>query len=394
MKRFFTIGYLLVLLLTGCTPDDSFEINKGGFFKLYGNGTYQEAVAMDLSAEGDIFMIGNQYVRNQDSSALVLIRANAQGNQVWSRKYFGKGYTTSKALLFMPSNEVLILASSRTSESSVSVPVLYKINAQGDLLKEIYIDQEETTLNLVAEDMVLGENGNLFLVGNSRGGNGLSQKSFIKKINLASGEILDKRTFSNSELTDAKKIFKHGNQFLVFGDTRQEVGHLKNQNIFMATFSANLVEADHAVIGSSGNDTFKKAILSSRNEFLILATEQRPNSTATKGVVRFADPENLGVRRYGAMDYSANESPEAIEEDENGDYYVAVNSVGERGNMNILLNKIDNTGKTLWNSPKEIRGEGSDKIVQIKLKDGYGYLLQTIDMQNENTLISLSKVKF
>ena len=396
MRLLNSIWYFVFLLLAGCSTNGLPEPDKDAFYKLYGNGTIQMATAMEFSNTGDVYIVGNQYVRNQDSSAVVLIHANAQGNQLWSRRYFGKGHNSSKSILVLPSNEVLILASTRESDHSASIPVLYRLNDKGDLISELFLTEGSASgpLSYVPEDMVLGEGGHVFLVGNLRGVSGVSQKSFIKKVDPATGEILDKREFSNSEMTEVRKVFQNGSKLLVVGNTVQEADGIKGQSIFVASFSPDLVEAQHAIVGSANNDTFRKAIVNSRAELLIISSEQSPNSTLSRGMISMLDNKTLNVNNYSYLDFSENEIPEAIAEDEDGNYFVAVNTIGERGRTNVIISKVDPYGVAIWPSPKEIGGEGSDKIAQVKIHDKYVYLLSTLDMQNENTLISLSRIKF
>lgn len=398
MKLTTFLGILIALLITGCKSDDFFENNKDAFYKLYGNGTIQEAVAMRLHEEGDVFIVGNQYVRNQDSSALLIIRAGSDGNQRWSGNFFGKGYSTAKAMLLLPDNELLVLASSRETGQAASVPVLYKLDLEGNLLQEFFPGQEEnsnnSSTNRVPEDMVLGEGGSVFLLGNIRGAGGRIEKSFIQKVDLHSGKLLDQREFNDAAMTGSLGIMRNGNQLLVLGETSQEVGDIQQQSIFMASYSSHLIEAGHTLIGSTENDYFRKAILSSMQELVILSSVQSPGKEEVRGMLHFMRPGTMAIRKMAYLDYNEREIPEAIGEDDEGNFYLALTTFGERGNSNILINKIDPYGVALWESPLEIGGEGNDKIAQVEFKNRYVYLLKTIDMQNENTLISLSKIRF
>lgn len=396
MKRHSFIWIWVFLFLAGCYTDDFPELNKGAFFKLYGNGTQQEAVGMHLAREGDVYIIGNEFVPNQDSSAVLLIRTNAEGNQLWAKKFYGKGHNTAKAMLLLPGNELLVLASSRASAESKSMPVLYRLNQAGDLMTEYFVEQEEgssNSLSSMPEDMVLGEEGKLFLLGNLRQANGLSRRAFIKKIDLQENKVLDNREFSNSEVTEAKRILPYGDKCLVLGNTRQEVDEVRNQSIFLAIYTANLIEADHKLIGSADNDFFKKAFLSSRNEFVVLSREESAASAQVSGILSFVRSPGLSLSRQLPLEFGTGEVPEAVVEDENGDFYIAVNAFSERGNTNILIYKMDAAGNIVLEAPA-IGGEGNDKIAQLQAKGGYLFLLKTIDMQNENTLISLSRIKF
>ena len=389
----FTLCLLMALILTGCYTDDFFEVNKDAFYKLYGNGTYQEAVEMHLTVDGDILILGNQAVRNQDSSAVLLIRANAEGNQLWSKKLYGKGHTLAKCLVVLPNGELLVLGSSRAQDNQISMPVFYRINGEGELLAEHFIEQNQATSTGVShepEDMVLGEEGTFFMLGNRVGVNGVSQGSFIKKVVIGSGEVADEREFNDSEISEAKSILSNGKHLLVLGN----IGEFKSKRIFMGAYTENLVEANLELPGSSNEGTFKKAILSSRNEFIVLSNEKDSVSAEPGGVLRFVSPRTLKVRQKISLNPAAGEIPEAIEEDENGEFYLAVNAVTETGNTNIRISKIDAAGISLWESPREIGGEGDDRIAQLNIRDNFVYLLKTVDMQNENTLISLSKIRF
>ena len=389
----FTLYLLMALILTGCYTDDFFEENKDAFYKLYGNGTYQEAVAMHLTVDGDIFILGNQAVRNQDSSAVLVIRANAEGNQLWSKKLYGKGHTLAKRIVVLPNGELLVLASSRAQDNPMSVPVFYRINREGELLAEHFIQQAGTTSTGVShepEDLVLGEEGTFFMLGNSLGVNGVSQGSFIKKVDIASGGVRDERAFNSSEVSEAKNILRNGQHLLVLGN----IGGLKNKSLFMGSYTENLVEADLELPESSNEGTFKKAILSSRNEFVVLSTEKDSSSAEFGSMLRFISPKTLEVRKKILLNPGAGEIPEAIEEDEYGEFYLAVNALTETGHTNIRIYKIGAAGIPLWEGPREIGGEGNDKIAQLKIRDNFVYLLKTVDMQNENTLISLSKIRF
>lgn len=389
------LGYLLLsLVLSGCYTDDFLKENKEAFYKLYGNGTTQEAVSMEFSSEGQIFILGNQYVRNQDSSAVLLIHADAEGNQLWSGKFFGKGHTTARQLLVLPNDELLVLASSRLQGASVSMPVLYKISKEGELQKEIFLEHEDNgnVISSVAEGMVLDENGTLFVLGNSRDGSRDPQRSFIKQINIDTGIELNKRGFSNSPGMESKSIMRYKDKLLVIGDTRQEAGEYLNKNIFLGTFSTDLVEEGHQLLGSPADDTYKMAVFSARNELVILSFKESDTSSQSGGMVNFLSSHTLAVIRKVPV-FGAGEIPVAIQEDPNGDFYVAVDAFGEKGNSRIRINKIDRAGIPLWEAPWEIAGEGDNHFAQIKFQGDFVYMLKTIDMQNENALISLSRLR-
>lgn len=393
---------LLPLLFAGCYTEDFYEENKDSFYKLYGNGTGQEAVAMDFAADGGVYLAGNQYVRNQDSSAVLIIKAGPDGNQIWSKRFFGKGYNLTKSMLVLPSGDLLVLASAGMQDNSRKIPAIYRLSPEGDLLHEYFFDEEEaaaSALNRIPEDMVLGERGEVFVVGNNQGPESIGLKAFIKKIDPESGAVLDQRDFSTSGKTEAKKIFRNGVQYLVMGDTKQEKGALLNQNIFVATFSEHLIESGLSILGSADDDSFQKAIVNSLNEFVIISTEQSPGLPGKRGVVSFIHSKTHLVRVKTPLNISSESvlgsvEPGTIAEDENGQYYVAVNATKDRPGSNIFISKIDSSGALLWDFPKETGGEGNDRVAQLKIKDGYQWLLKTIDMQNENTLISLSKVRF
>lgn len=401
MKLRISVWFLMALLLTGCYTDDFFEINKGAFYKLYGNGTTQEAVAMHLTEEGDIYLVGNQYVRNNpDSAAVLIMSTDAGGNQRWSVKDFGKGFCEAKAMLVLPSGQILLLAASRPHNQGRLEPVLYRLDAAGNLLKTFYLEPGENSktnpFNSVPEDMVLNDKGAVYVVGNRWTEAGESRVAYIKKIDLETGDALDDREFSTADRTEAKRILRKDRQLLVIGNSWQETGESKKQNVFTASFSANLVEAGLVILGGPLEENFHKAILSSLKEFVLLSSEQVIESgkmVESKGVLSFVEASTLDIRQNVYLAYNSREIPEAIEEDEEGNFYVALTILGERDNSGILINKVDPLGNTLWDMPKEIGGAGADRIVQISLKDGYVYLLKTIDMKNESKLISLSKIR-
>lgn len=383
-----------VALLAGCA-DDAFQEDKEAFYKLYGNGTSQEAVAMHLGENGTSFIVGNQFVRNQDSAAVILMKTSSAGSQLWSRKYYGQGHATARTLLSLPSGDLLLLASSRQHESGLSSPLLLRVTQQGDLVKEYSIQQQTGTgaVSRVAEDMVLGEEGLVYILGNIYEG-GVPVRSFIQKMSLETGALADQREFFNSEVTEAKKILRRGEEYLVLGNTRHFIDGVNNQSLFLATYSRNLVEAGNVVLGTPAKDVFERAFISSRNELVILSSEQDVTSKISKAVVWFTNPRSLTVHRQTYLSYSASEIPQAMEEDHEGNFYIAVNAVGDRGNINILLNKTDFAAAPLWSAPKAFGSAGEDKIREVQIAGDYLYLLSTLDMQNENTLISLTKVKF
>ena len=389
-----TLWLLAGLFFMSCA-DDFFDEHKEAFYKLYGNGTLQEAVGMQLVPDGSIYIIGNQYVRNQDSAAVVLIRANAAGNQLWSRRYYGKGYSLASALLTLPGQEQLLLCSSRLQDGQYYSPQILKINQEGELLRQYPLEQAPTAApqNRIAQDMVLGEEGTVFVLGNVYE-NAVPVRAFIQKVDLSSGLVLDQREFKNSEITEGKKIFRYGQQYYVLGNTLHTLGETRNQSLFLAAYSSNLVEAGNFIVGGANKDSFEKAFISSRGELVVLSTEQDANTKAFRGRIWFANPQTLAVRSSTYLDYSANEVPQAMVEDGNSDLYIAINAMGERGNTNILLQKTDYAAAPLWPKAITIGGAGDDRVREVKIANGYVYLLSTLDMQNENTLISLSKIKF
>lgn len=406
------IWLLIALLVTGCYTDDFFESNKDAFYKLYGNGTRQEAVAMELTDEGDIYLIGNQYVRNQeDSSAVMIMRTDGEGRQRWSFRHFGKGYSQAKAMLELPAtNEILLLAASGHHKKSHMVPVLYRLDAAGKLVDSVFLepesDSEDTTFSRGPVDMVLGEDHEtVFVLANMQDTMNVS-KYFIKKIDIRSGEVLDGyQTSSHNEMTEGRQLFRRGNQFLVIGNTWQEKEVVRNQGVFMALHAPHLVEANYRWLEHEHNNTIHKAIVSSLDEFVILSSEKVQGTAGRKALVSFVKFPALDISRQVHLDYNSREATEgmeedeegnpfvALEEDEEGFLYAAFTTLNERGNTTILINKFNHSGMTVWDAPREIKGEGRDRIVQMSMTGGYIYLLKTLDMQNENTLISLSKIR-
>lgn len=279
------------------------------------------------------------------------------------------------------------------------MPLLYRISREGEQLSEYFIAEEEGvtsgSFSNIPEDMVIGEDGSVWIVGNSRGAGGGSSQGFIKKVSLETGEILNQLPIRNSENTEAKRIFSYKGGYVVVGNTAQESGEIKGQSMFLATYTADLVEENHRLMGSLNKDIFTDALLDSRNSLVILSAEEDLVSTETKGLIRFVKPHSLEVEKATQLDFSQGEQPQGIEEGETGHFYIATRSLNERRMANIMLYKTDQAGlPEPGTSPEEIGGEGNDKVAQLKLLNGYVYLLKTIDMQNENTLISLSKVRY
>lgn len=393
MKISTTLWFLASLFFMSCADDFLEKEQQGGFYKLYGNGTLQEAIGLQLAPDGAIYIIGNQYVRNQDSSAVLLIRANAAGNQVWSRRYYGNGYSQASTMLQLPGQEQLLLCSSRSQDGHNFSPLLLKINQEGELQREYLLEPEPAPQNRIAQDMVLGEEGTVFILGNILEG-GVPVRTFIQKVDLSSGLVLDEREFKNSESTEGKKIFRYGQQYFVLGNTQHSLGETRNQSLFLVAYSSNLVEAGNYIVGDAGKDSFEKAFISSRGELVVLSTEQDVNTRLSRGKVWFTNPKTLAVHASTYLNFSANEVPQAIAEDVYSDFYIAVNAIDARGNTNIMLQKTDYTGAPVWPEALNIGGAGNDRIREVKIENGYVYLLSTLDMQNENTLISLSKIQF
>lgn len=390
--------FLGILFLNSCYSGEVFEEGGESFYKLYGNGTIQEAVAMNIAADGSVFILGNQYVRNQDSSAVVVIKATKAGNQLWSERYYGRGKSVAKTLLPLSSGELLVLASDQEPGETAAMPVLYVVSEEGRLVSTIHLEAEdsaaESTESRVPEDLVSDGEGVVFILGNVRSAGGQTLRSFIQKVDIRTGEILDEREFRDSEMTEAKRILRGENRLFVVGNTSLGVGDAQGRNMFLSTFSDHLVEAGHVVFGGSRNDTFKKAILNSDNELVIVASEQENNTATVEGVMYFINPYTRAVSNISDLDFGSGEDPQAIEEDVNGDLFIAVKTEARRGKSNIMLGKTNHAGVPLWSSQKHIGGSGDDRTAQVAISEGYVYLLSTLDMRNENTLISLTKIRF
>ncbi|MCC5920670.1 MAG: hypothetical protein LAT68_05685 [Cyclobacteriaceae bacterium] len=388
MIRYIQIVCIFSTLL--CCACSLGEGDEDVFSRLFGGGSRQQAVDFLLDDNQFAYIVGNERLSNNDSTAVLVIKTNELGVSLNHSRFFGLGRSEAEKIVSYQ-NERFVLFNTRESLNSQSFYGILRLDAEGEIIQEIiYMPNEEDNNIFQAKDLVFSSNGEAYVLGNLI--NGTQRKLFIDKLSNIDFERQRRRVFSNSNAMQAFNLvwLEAANELIAVGSTTQIAENTAGRNLFLAAFSENLVEIDQRVYGSMGNDDIQlmQVVSDGRIEiFSKRANNEEP--ILTKWSIR---PRDLNVIDQINLSVDAD----VVAYIERGtQIFIGVEVSEATEDRDIRVFQLNDLRDIFLQEPiLNIGGQGSDQLNRMLIEGNHLYILKTLDFRNENSLIGLSKVEF
>ena len=135
--------------------------------------TYGASIVIDNT--GDIYSVGHVFVNSTNKEDIIIVKYNNSGSVLWTRTYdYAEDSDKAVKAIVDADNNLVIVATSSSSANGKNILGL-KYTTTGDLVKTFVFDGT-ANLDDSAADIVMGENGNLYIGGTTRL---VSQRAFV-----------------------------------------------------------------------------------------------------------------------------------------------------------------------------------------------------------------------
>lgn len=390
---------LISIVCAACKRDDIFKNGQTEFVKFYGSAFIQEAVDIATNTSGDFYILGNEFVRFQDSAATIIIKANHQGEQLWvSPRHYGRGNCQATAIAVDSNEDVYVLSNERNASVENTSIVLVKYSPAGNPIWS-YQTEFQNNYSDMGNAIMIDEEENRIVIAGHTTRNG-SRDLLLQTYDLNSGSRLQEIIRSSSRNTSASKILKEEVRgtawYFVIGNTNEESGYSTNQNVFIAEYSMNFIPNDNIIIGTEGDDEIGDAVFSVNGWISIITTSNVLNTESSQAeLIRIGrSRDSLHLLNKEVYSISAVTKGVSLAESDNGSMMLGFVAGEVREAENIYLLKTRYRGEPLWDAPLRIGGNGNDRVRKIRQYQNYIIVLSVIDLQNENQIIALSKINY
>lgn len=395
MKYLLTILCLYSLVVfQSCDTEESLGSDFEDYFiKYYGQEGSQTGVDIELLGDGSFLILGNSIATNS-SSQVILVMADALGNEMWSNTYGGSGNEIAVDVEVNDAGEIFVAANVFTVGSNDSKVLIYKLNNLGSMIDSVILG-DDGFINVV-NDIIVTNNQDIISVGRTNNTNdntndiltyrlttslsevpnwdetigfiGANDESGQRVIENNDGSLI---YFSTSNTPAEGNSSKAGFNFYIFQTNSQgQPSSLEEQfygnsfNQFMS--SANSTFDDGAVmVGSTISDDGSGQLYISRirNSFLLVFEDQLSTVENTFG-------KDIIESSFGGLLVAADQAAGTTND--------------------IFLARLNSQGSIIWS--KTFGGLDEDNVSTVReLPDGSIILLGTVELESQSK-IALIKI--
>jgi hypothetical protein len=321
-------------------------------------------------ANGNVYITGNTVSATNNSIDVLVIKYDAQGNQIWVEEYHTFGVDKGKCIATDKLNNIYVAGFTESANDEENT-LLLKYNSNGILLwkKEFDLSNKEDLVN----DMVIDENANIYLTGSGRVNTGYTNMLTLKYD--SAGTLLWNATYDGavSGWDDARKIALgiNGDVFI----TGESAKVMLPQDIAITTIKYDINGNqiwEHNFQGVANDYDYPKAIVVDSLGYAYVGG-------GTNQLISFPDDydyitikydlngDTLWTRTYSGLPFPANDGIVDIALDNNLNLMVTGNITGANS-QDIATIQYDNNGNMNWIIIEDT-GQYSDEVIGIEIDD-------------------------
>jgi hypothetical protein len=271
----------------------------------FGGPGSERAEEILIGDEGDIIIFGTTDSFGAGSSDLYLIRANARGEEVWSRTYGGTQEETAGSVTRTGDGGFVLVGTTRSFGSGKRDVYVVKTNSYGDQIWENHYGGEG---NDVAYGVSETTNGDCVIVGTTEGTGSGGWDVYLLRVN-AQGELLWHRTWDDGGYEVGYSVVEAGDLGFFISGYKDPPGSDK--------WDALLIRTDEdgqfiwsTTFGGAGNDRADAMQQTSDGGLIMAGSTDGSGSDGWDMFLIKTDAEGnqLWGRTYGGADTDAAES--------------------------------------------------------------------------------------
>lgn len=220
---------IVILLLTFL-----FGLNVGAqspirFLTTFGGNGDDVGYSVKTTLDGQYIVAGSTSSYGNGNTDVYLVKVDSMGNPIWVKFYGGFGNEVGKSVIQLNDSGYVIAGFTNSYGAGGYDAYVIRTDKSGTLIWQRTFGGLDWDF---ANDLVLGSDGNIFVVGNTHSfGNG-KRDGFLIKYDLA-GNLLLQKTYGGTENEELTSIIKTNDNFLATVGYTESKGEINGDGYFL-----------------------------------------------------------------------------------------------------------------------------------------------------------------
>ncbi len=421
-----------VLTFSGCDTKNDFEdLSKKYFIKYYGEDGKQQGVDMIVNYDGTMILLGNTISAGDDSSRIFLVKVDREGNVLWQKNFGDNGEHATDIERTLESDSSFVVLSNiflgkdpATGADKHDIHLI-KISQDGEVVDSkdksfhIFGSQYGNTVTRVSSDNVPPMGGYIvsgytteiidaieqegvrstdlltILIDNDITDPPLWTSRVTNQLDGEAITVIESKTY---DATNGDPNYKD-RPFYMFGysdvNTIGDV-HYEN-NFWCASLNENGINSFDSYSGDTSKvESMSQTIRTGNSRFISVGTQI--SSTNQKSIILVAsETTDATGLRFLSQPVVVRESQnlEAVSITQSvagGRYLIVSNETNLAGTTNIWLSKVDSEGFPQLSASFGAATRNDYAAAVRELEDGTIVILGTVELDSQNSKMTLIKV--
>lgn len=315
--------------------------------------------------KGNIYVAGDSDGVNGNTQVLI-IKYNKYGDIVWKKRYSSSkklGETVKKIYL---KGSYLYIVGTIYRASSENDYLILKYNLNGTLIwAKTYDNMKDQDW---AFDVVVDDNGNVYVTGGSEGFDGSYDFATIKLNKYGVSQWVSRYPGINAKDDSAIGIVRDSNNNIYVAGTSSQGPNLNDYTLIKYNSSGQEKWVQLYNGSDGGNDLVTDIAISKDNSIYITGISEGLGTNSDYATIKYdVNGNEKWVRRYSHPS-NMNDAGKAVAVDSYNNVYVTGRSIGYNGSKGFLTIKYNKTGTEKWK--KRFSSPLNDNSVNAMAIDG------------------------
>lgn len=220
-KVFCSIFILAVVFVKAQAPRN--------FYTTFGGSGDDIAYSVKVTLDGNYIVAGSTSSFGMGSTDVYLVKLDSMGNTMWSKTYGGIMSEVGRSVIQIPDSGYVVAGYGNSFGSGGYDVYILRTDKNGNMLWQQSFGGSDWDF---ANDLVLGSDGNIYVVGYTFSFGGGKKDGFVLKYDLA-GQLLQQKFIGGSENEELNAIMKAADNSLVTVGYTESLGDINGDAYFL-----------------------------------------------------------------------------------------------------------------------------------------------------------------
>jgi len=362
-----SVAFILLILLSGCTPKDTTP-PLATWQKTYGGSNNDEAYSIQQVSDGGYIVAGETYSFGAGGSDAYVLKLDASGNVTWQKTFGGSGKDYAYSIQQVSDGGYIVAGTTASSGAGYDDAYVLKLDASGNVIWTKTFGGSDYDR---ASSIQQVSDGGYIVAGETYSFGAGCRDIYVLKLD-ATGNVIWQKTFGGSydDLAFSIQQVSDGG-YIVAGETY--------------SFGAGSWDAYVLKLDASGNVTWTKTFGGSSSDSVYSIQQVSDGGYIIAGITESSGAGSYDVyvlkldasgnatwtKTFGG---SANDYARSIQQVPDGGYIVAGETYSfGAGSYDVYVLKLDASGNATWT--KTFGGSYDDLAYSIQQVSDGGYIV-------------------